>query len=93
MTQGVGVIFLVYYLPLTNMKLLLLLALATVVRGHGNMVKPLAIWDEQQGTIHLRLLQKKIRTLCERRILLLLQFVHSAKGHCEVCLLNSISAT
>ena len=49
--------FLVYYLPLTNMKLLLLLALATVVRGHGNMVKPLAIWDEQQGTIHFRRLQ------------------------------------
>ena len=50
--------FLVYYLSLTNMKLLLLLAIATVVRGHGNMVKPLTIWDEQQGTIHIRLLQK-----------------------------------
>ena len=51
---GSGGNFLVYYLPPTIMKLLLLLALATVVRGHGNMVKPLAIWDEQQGTIHLR---------------------------------------
>ena len=58
-------IFLVYYLPLTDMKLLLLLALATVVRGHGNMVKPLAIWDEQQGTIHLRLLPKNFG-LCVR---------------------------
>ena len=54
---GIGGNFLVYYLPLTNMKLLLLLALATVVRGHGNMVKPLAIWDEQQETIHFRRLQ------------------------------------
>ena len=54
---GSGGNFLVYYLPLTNMKLLLLLALAAVVRGHGNMVKPLAIWDEQQGTIHIRRLQ------------------------------------
>ena len=43
-----------YYFPLPTMELLLhsfllfLLPLATLVSGHGNMVKPLAIWDEQQ---------------------------------------------
>ena len=46
---------LVYYFPLPTMELLplhsfllFLLPLATLVSGHGNMVKPLAIWDEQQ---------------------------------------------
>ena len=45
---------LVYLFPLPTMELLLhsfllfLLPLASLVSGHGNMVKPLAIWDEQR---------------------------------------------